>query len=209
MSGEDTVAKTISSTFDKNLQGWSEAPGTTGATHWSKTGGDPGGFLAWRTGEFSGMMLEAPDKFLGDMHRYYKGTFSFDYYTKSNFNGYVGVTFKAADGTYVSGSVQTYGDQWHNFSISLNSHDLFDHPSAGEIKHVLSNLVEVDFYLSVSIDVSGGLDNITFAPRDRSAQDHVPASAFSPSDTASHDASAPHLFAAHALHPLEHGAVLA
>jgi hypothetical protein len=162
-------AKTIQSTFNKNLQGWTViGDPATGSPSWVATGGNPGGYLsAVDGGQGVDMLAVAPKSFRGKKGAFYGGTLRFDRQIDNTSGGSYfappeDVLLIGDGGTEVHFTLATPpGASWTRQQITLLPQDTSDGTSAATLQAVLSNLTAVQ----IEIEYIGGgetddLDNV-------------------------------------------------
>lgn len=204
------MARVVESTFSEGKDRWSLGPDGSGSVKWGREGGNPDGYLVWRTADLNGLTLLAPRQFTGDKHAYVNGSFSFDYLDKGSHDAFAILGFRSSNGKTVSWAVDLSGQGWDTFTIDLTAQTELRHHSASEIRQVFSDVVQTELYLSSSVFVTGGLDNVIFAPHAKPAADAAPAAAFVSAADGEHAGPTHALTAAHgASHLLDPGVVLA
>jgi hypothetical protein len=165
-------AKTVTSTFNKNLQGWTvQGDPATGSPFWASTGGNPGGYLsAVDGGQGQDMVAIAPKGFRGNKGVFYGGTLSFDRQIDDTSGGAYftppdDVTLVGDGGISVDFTLATPpGADWTRQQITLLPQDTSDGTSAATLQAVLSSLTSV----GIEIEYIGGgetddLDNVVLA----------------------------------------------
>ena len=180
LAATSVSAAVIQSTFDTDLDGWTQdpAPGPGATLSWSSTGGNPGGYLRRGLGDGGGVsVLVAPSKFLGNRSAWNGGTFQWD---GELISGNVGQTYN--DGGSLAqpdyGTIRIDGgglfatidivpgappNSWTNFSTPLTA-TAFG-VSAATWSTILSNVTAIKFSIeAIYGSEEEGIDNIRMVP---------------------------------------------
>jgi hypothetical protein len=165
-------AKTVSSTFNKNLQGWTvDGDPASGSPFWASSGGNPGGYLSSVDGgQGEDQVAVAPKGFLGNKSAFYGGSLSFDrlidntsggdYFTPPETVRLLGDGDTEVDFTLS----QAPGSVWTRQQVVLLPEDTSNGVDAATLQAVLGNLQSV----GIEIEYIGGgetddLDNVVLS----------------------------------------------
>jgi large repetitive protein len=165
-------AKTVKSTFNKNLQSWRViGDPATGSPAWVSTGGNPGGYLsAVDGGQGQDMVAMAPKGFLGKKGAFYGGSLTFDRKIEDTSGGAYftppwTVQLVGDGGTVVDFTLATPpGPGWTRQQIALLPQDTSNGVSAATLQAVLGSLqsigIEIEYISGTETD---DLDNVVLA----------------------------------------------
>lgn len=166
----------ITSTFSRNTDGWTMS-GDVASFEWQPDGGAKGGAIFWSdAASGSDSYWVAPTKFTGDLSAYWRGRFSFDWFSTADNYDTGDVILTGANGTVLVADATNPGTDWTHAEIKLNAASwhvgAIDGPIATnrQLKDVLADVADLRIRAEhVYGGESGGLDAVKLTSSDKLA----------------------------------------
>jgi hypothetical protein len=170
LQDSSSAASLVKSTFDNDLDGWTEiAIGQPKSKGFTATGGNPGGFFLFKDTGPGGSALSAPDKFLGNWSSYLSVSYDHKVFDTGSFSDvipqWILISGPGGSAEWNGPTISSQSD-WQTFTVPISetSWTVTSGTWAALLSEVTSFQIRAEHF-DTNLPEQEGYDNIVLTPK--------------------------------------------